>query len=234
VQGYLVQDVSLLPVSEDALLLSLDTQEENATPDQAALLGGLANYLLNEVDCGIVNVVPAYKTLLLQYDVLRVSLTDLEQLLRKWFERHSDYGFEFNGRLHTIPVFYDSRVGPDLVSLATEKSLDINALITLHTRQTYSVYAVGFQPGFAYLGYVDEQLNAARHTSFKANVAAGSVGIADRQTAIYPSDSPGGWQIIGRTPTDMWPHKKPLLRTGDLVQFVSIDEGRYLALGGVL
>lgn len=222
---------TMTAVNEDTFIVEwLLGQGELPTPELAGLIGGLANYLLEYKAQAVLNVVPAYQTLMVQYDLLNTSQIALEECIYQWLADHQPQQ-NGNGKLHAIPVFYNPEVAPDLQRICTEKSLSIDALIDLHTSQTYTVYAVGFQPGFAYLGYVSEELSLPRLTSFRPSVVKGSVGIADRQTAVYPADSPGGWQIIGRAPKEL---QHGLLRAGDQVQFVSIDKTAYLELGGDL
>ena len=123
-----------------------------------------------------------------------------------------------------IPVCYDESFAPDLQRLAAERNLPVAELICLHTGREYQVYMLGFLPGFAYMGEVEEQIAAPRKEQPEA-VKAGSVGIAGKQTGIYPLDSPGGWNIIGRTPLCLFnaQDEEPcLLRAGDRVQFYSI------------
>lgn len=103
-----------------------------------------------------------------------------------------------------IPVCYHPDLAPDLPALCRAKNMDIQTFIALHSRPAYSVYAIGFIPGFPFLGETDARIAAPRHAVPRREVAAGSVGIAGRQTGIYPKNSPGGWQIIGRTPLTLY------------------------------
>eukprot|EP01136_Pigoraptor_vietnamica_P038048 Opistho-1_new@106825 len=126
----------------------------------------------------------------------------------------------------TIPVCYDLSLAPDLVELATLHQLSVEEVIQLHTAQTYRVYMIGFLPGFAYMGSVDERIRTARKANPRTKVPAGSVGIAGEQTGIYPLDSPGGWQLIGQTPLPLFDATRTdpcLLQPGDEVQFCSIS-----------
>lgn len=136
-----------------------------------------------------------------------------------------------------LPVYYDSAVAPDLLALATYAGLSIEQLIALHTGTSYTAYANGFAPGFCYLGHVDSALAVPRHASPRAAVAAGSVAIADRQTAVYPRQSPGGWRIIGRCPLplfDAYEQPPNKINVGDTVRFYAVDRECFLSLGGIL
>ncbi|AQZ93969.1 5-oxoprolinase subunit PxpB [Halopseudomonas phragmitis] len=182
----------------------------------------------------LVDLVPSYTTLMLHYDVraldewqarelIEQALTDLQPL------EH------LGGQRHELPVWYHPSVGPDLEPLARHSGLSPNELILRHCSRDYSVFALGFAPGFAYLGLVEPQLMAPRLATPRRRVAAGSVGIAERQTAIYPLESPGGWNLLGRTPVALFDPKYQgysLLQPGDRVRFVAISHGEFLRLGG--
>ncbi|WP_420852184.1 5-oxoprolinase subunit PxpB [Paenibacillus hamazuiensis] len=132
--------------------------------------------------------------------------------------------------LFEIPVCYGGAYGPDLVEVARRCGLTEDAVVELHSRDVYKVYMVGFAPGFPYLGVVPPQLEMPRRAEPRLSVAAGSVGLAGRQTGIYPLESPGGWQIIGRTPVRLFhPLRQPpaLLRPGDRVRFVPVPEAKF-------
>ena len=129
-----------------------------------------------------------------------------------------------NNRIINIPVFYN---GEDLKDVAMQHQLTVEEVIKIHTERTYRVYMIGFLPGFAYMGKVDERIATPRHGRPRTNVPAGSVGIAGFQTGIYPLNSPGGWQLIGQTPLKIFDTKKEvpcLLKAGNIVQFVSINK----------
>jgi len=134
-----------------------------------------------------------------------------------------------------IPVCYDAEFGIDLHYMAEYHRLTINEIISLHTAIVYRVYMIGFMPGFAYMGSVDDRLATPRKNQPRLNVPAGSVGIAGSQTGIYPIDSPGGWQIIGKTPLQLFDTNRKipsLLAAGDQVQFVSIDKNEFQQING--
>ena len=136
-----------------------------------------------------------------------------------------------------LPVFYDPSVAPDLVTLADDLGMTIDALTTLHSATPYFAYATGFAPGFCYLGTLDPRLKTPRLSTPRRRVPAGAVAIADQQTAVYPCESPGGWRIIGACPVtlfDLAATPVSTLAVGDSVRFEAIDEQTYRALGGQL
>ncbi len=174
----------------------------------------------------VLECVPAYASLLVRFAAPRITASEL-----------SDFIYELTpisvaapGRhTHKLPVCYD---GPDFEDTAKRLSLDPEALIDLHTSRNYLVYQLGFRPGFAFLGDTAPALEIDRHTAPRSHVPAGSVGLAGRQTGVYPTVSPGGWRLIGRCPV-------PLLRTGtdpilfragDLVRFHQVTATEFLHL----
>lgn len=125
-----------------------------------------------------------------------------------------------------IPVCYDERFGIDLENIVSKNKISIEEIIKIHTEETYLVYCLGFLPGFAYMGKVNAAIQIARHASPRKEVQAGSVGIAGMQTGIYPMNSPGGWQIIGRTPIKIFDKDPAILgklSAGSRIQFYPID-----------
>ena len=135
---------------------------------------------------------------------------------------------DVQGRLLEIPVTYGGVHGPDLEAVAARCGISKERFITLHSQAVYRVYCLGFQPGFAYLGGLDPALEVPRLDSPRLSVPAGSVAIAGSQTAVYPTNSPGGWHIIGHTETRMFDPQSEypsLLLPGDSVRFVVLQEG---------
>lgn len=140
-----------------------------------------------------------------------------------------------SGRRHSVPVWYSAQVGPELPVIAARSGLSEAEVIALHSGRDYPVFALGFAPGFGFMGLVDERLASPRLRTPRQRVAAGSVGIAERQTAAYPAVSPGGWNLIGRTPVRLFDHDRDgysLLQPGDLVRFVPIEHAEFIAQGG--
>ncbi len=137
----------------------------------------------------------------------------------------------------TLPVYYHPEVGPDLESLSQSTGLSTTEVIQLHCSRCYFAYATGFAPGFCYLGNLDARLQYPRLSTPRPKVAAGSVAIAEQQTAVYPRSSPGGWHILGRCPTplfDLTQEPPGTLQIGHWVQFTPISRQEFLKLGGLL
>ncbi|MET0393450.1 MAG: 5-oxoprolinase subunit PxpB [Chitinophagaceae bacterium] len=186
---------------------------------------------------GMIEAVPAYSSLAVHYDPGAVyKLAPAGQTAYAWMKQQVEKrmaatmtGEKEAPRLVQVPVCYEEPFAPDIEDLAATNGLSVEELIRMHTSVPYRVYMLGFLPGFAYMGPVDERLRAPRKAS-PAQVAAGSVGIAGNQTGIYPLSSPGGWCIIGRTPLRLFDaaNETPvLLQAGDQVQFYSISRHEF-------
>ncbi len=179
----------------------------------------------------LLDLVPSYTTLMVQFDLPPGEARAL--ILRALEGVLPDTGSA--GRRHEIPVWYDASVGPELPLLAARSGLSEAEVIRLHSAREYPVFALGFAPGFGFMGLVDERLASPRLNTPRKRVAAGSVGIAERQTAAYPAVSPGGWNLIGRTPVRLFDREREgysLLQPGDRVRFVPVSRSEFVALGG--
>ena len=181
------------------------------------------------------DIIPAYASLTIVYDVvaIRKQYPSAYEWVRGELERALEIIKEdriVSVRTIQIPVCYDLSFAPDSKRLAIERKISIEKLIELHTQQTYRVYMIGFLPGFAYIGTVDDRIASPRLKKPRTHVPAGSVGIAGNQTGIYPLDSPGGWNIIGRTPVNLFNvlvADPVLLQSGDEINFFSIAKEEF-------
>jgi KipI family sensor histidine kinase inhibitor len=181
---------------------------------------------------GIRNLHPAYCSLLVKFDALRMGHDELEAILRKYLERLEEVTLPSPRHLE-IPVSYGGEFGPDLGEVAAMHGLTPEEIIELHASVEYLVYFLGFVPGYAYLGELPEALVTPRLGAPRRRVPAGSVGIAGTQTGVYPFATPGGWRLLGRTPIAMFrPDGDSLsfLSIGDRVRFVPISPGEFAAL----
>ena len=185
---------------------------------------------------GMIEAVPAYSSLTIYYDVVKVKKsfpagpghTAFESIKQQLEEKlqHPVQQNKVTQRLIKIPVCYEEEYALDIQQLSATKQISAEEIIQIHTSKNYKVYMLGFLPGFAYMGEVDERIAMPRK-SHPVNIIAGSVGIAGNQTGIYPIASPGGWQIIGRTALKLFDANKEeptLLKSGDMVQFYSITK----------
>lgn len=167
-----------------------------------------------------IDVVPGMNNLTAIFDpALQQATTMLENLAQLWENAEA---LSFPSREITIPVHYGGEYGPDLALVAQHHQLSTSEVVALHSEALYTVYFLGFQPGFAYMGGLPSQLATPRRAEPRTRVPAGSVGIGGQQTGVYPAASPGGWQLIGQTSLTLFdPQNSPptLLQAGDLVRF---------------
>jgi inhibitor of KinA len=173
---------------------------------------------------GILDLVPSYRSLLMIYDPLCISFDEIKAGIKDIWNNPDQFRLP-QPQTVKIPVVYGGEYGPDLELVAQYHNLTPREIIDFHTRPAYRVYMIGFTPGFPYLGEVPDAIATPRRETPRTLVPKGSVGIAQRQTGIYPVDSPGGWQIIGWTPVKLFdPFGKPPshLVMGDRVQFHAI------------
>ena len=179
---------------------------------------------------GIIELVPTYCALLVQYDAMVYSYSDICRILEPTLQESVTDSANELVTIVEIPTVYGGEFGPDLGFVASHNHLSEAEVVSIHSGTDYLVYMLGFIPGFTYLGGMDPRIATPRLSSPRTLIPAGSVGIAGEQTGTYPSDSPGGWQIIGRTPVTMYDMSKEqaaLLQAGDYVRYVSIDENEF-------
>ena len=189
------------------------------------------NILLKESGiAGIVETIPTYRSLLIQYDPGVISYKSLEGKLKKLLARLDSVEIPPSEVLE-VPVLYGGEeMGPDLKFVAENAKMSEEEVIKLHSEPEYLIYMLGFTPGFTYLGGLNDAIETPRLKTPRVKIPAGSVGIAGKQTGVYPIDSPGGWQLIGRTPLKMYDadREKPILpEAGQYIKFVPIDRAEF-------
>ena len=191
----------------------------------------------------LIEIVPSYTSIAVFYDPVIVHKQQEEsklpyELVRMRLEEIlsvESSGEGKNERLIEIPVCYGGELGPDLSFVAQHNQLSEEEVIELHSSGEYLVYMLGFAPGFPYIGGMNKKIAAPRKETPRLSIPARSVGIAGEQTGIYPIETPGGWQLIGRTPKELFlPDENPpaLLQAGDRISFKPISYEEYLSLGG--
>ena len=209
---------------------------EQTSAAVSAQIQAAVDNILGSMAHSIIDLVPSYASLLVIFDLNRSDPYAIKQGLRLALA-NLDATDAAAGDLVTLPVYYSLESGPDLEVIAERGNISVEDVIDIHQQQEYRVYAIGFAPGFAYLGEVDERIAAPRLATPRQKVPRGAVAIADRQTAVYPAVSPGGWNLIGRCPTRMFdPASDPSMpvKVGDRIRFSAIDRERYLEMGGEL
>ncbi|WP_188008614.1 5-oxoprolinase subunit PxpB [Grimontia hollisae] len=186
----------------------------------------------------VTDMIPSYNSMLVGFDLNRTDRFDIIKRIRLALESStSEINDRSDNQVVEIPVYYGEEVALDMPDVCEKTGLDSASVIKLHSQREYRVYAIGFSPGFAYLGSLDDAIVVPRKSTPRLKVPTGSVGLADNQTAIYPSSTPGGWQIIGRTPLNMvdWDSDSlAKVNVGNRVKFCPIDREEFLKQGGVL
>ncbi len=229
---------TIFPLGDSALTINFGNTINEGINDEV-----IARYhqLNKNTIPGIIELIPAYSSLTVCYDPIEIHKhssnhqTVFEWLKSKLEEKCSQPVFvnQQQEKLVRIPVCYEEEFAPNLALLSVKNKISIEEIIQIHTAQIYKIYMLGFLPGFSYMGEVDDRIACPRKTQPVATTA-GSIGIAGKQTGIYPLDSPGGWQIIGRTPLkvfDAGRDEPVLLKAGDRVQFYEISKNEFLAIG---
>jgi inhibitor of KinA len=219
----------VLPAGDQALLVEVG---EGIDEGVNRAVHRLAVAVRRQSIAGVLDLVPTYRSLLVCYDPLAIALRDLEHRVSALFRTLDTIDLP-EPRTVEIRVCYGGEYGPDLAFVAECNELTAEEVVDLHSSGRYTVYMMGFSPGFAYLGGMSPRIAAPRLATPRTSIPAGSVGIAREQTGIYPVESPGGWQLIGRTPLRLFdPRREPptLLEPGDVIRFVRIGEEEFLEL----
>ncbi len=217
------------PASDQSLLITFGTEISRIAHQQVMKLVRL---LQSEPVASVRNLHPAYGSLLVKFDALRISHDEVEATLREYLARLEDVKLP-ELRHVEIPVCYGGEYGPDLDEVGVLHGMTAEQAVELHASVEYLVYFLGFVPGFAYLGELLKELVTPRLAMPRRRVPAGSVGIAGNQTGVYPFATPGGWRLIGRTPVAMFRADREglsLLSIGDRVRFTPISAERFAAL----
>lgn len=234
-------DFKIKPLGETGLLVKFG---DNINPDVHHKIQNLANYLEKNSFIGMQEYVISYTSLAVYYNpfIIRRNFTAyrdksasqiVSQLLTKYIEETSQTT-PLQPNVIKIPVCYGGEYGPDLDFVAKHNNLSVDEVIKIHTTPDYLVYMIGFCPGFPYLGGMDERIATPRRTTPRLSIPARSIGIAGNQTGGYPISTPGGWQIIGRTPIEMFnldnQPSPSLLHAGDIVNFYAVSPEEYTSL----
>ncbi len=225
------QSPTYLPAGDQTLVVELG---DAISPE----INGRVHELMRAIEsrdlAGVVDLVPTYRSLMVQYDPAKVSLSELQMALSEIEPAAGEGAAEGSSVVH-VPALYGGEYGPDLDSVAEHAGLSPEEVVAVHSGTDYLVYMMGFTPGFPYLGGLPEQLVTPRLSTPRSEIPAGSVGIAESQTGVYPISSPGGWRLIGRTPLRLFDAESEppsLIAAGDYVRFVPLDgEEDYASIG---
>lgn len=230
-------EINIRPLGDSALVVKFGNEISPLIHKQVIQLVEIVE---KEPFDGFIEAVPSYTNVTIFYNPVTVYYSYQQESKKTLFEvvgtfiesyinKISD-STVFEHRLVEIPVIYGGQFGPDLEYVAKSNHISIEEVINIHSENEYLVYMIGFAPGFPFLGGMDEKIATPRKKSPRPSIPSGSVGIAGKQTGVYPFETPGGWQIIGRTPLELFlPNMSPptRLQSGDKVRFIPITQEEY-------
>lgn len=221
-----MQKVKILTAGDSSLLIQFDSIID---PAVNARIAATVQLMREQQIEGVVDIIPAFCSLLINYDPRVISYDEMKTRMEKILSVEVAAG-ERRKKIYEIPVCYGGEYGPDLNTIAEHAGLTPAEVIDIHTSADYLIYMLGFLPGFTYLGGLDERIHTPRLANPRVRIPAGSVGIGGSQTGIYPMDSPGGWQLMGMTPVKTYDPNREipiLVEAGDYIRFVAVDEQEY-------
>lgn len=219
--------MKFLKAGDSALIIELGNE---ISPIINYNLKKITDYLDSLNHKGIKDLLPTYRSIIVYYDPFIISFEELKEIVEKNCQINNSDVIKIKKEIVEIPVLYGGEYGPDIENIAAHNNLTIDEVISIHTSKEYLVYMLGFTPGFPYLGGMDKKIATPRLKTPRTKIPGGSVGIAGEQTGVYPIESPGGWQLLGRTPLKLFDqeNEKPfLLKAGEYIKFVSISEKEY-------
>lgn len=214
-------------INEQSIMIKFEPQID---PETFKKVQQIVKYLEQQNLEAITEIVPSYRAVMIHFDQTKINAKELIDTLNLDHLDIDNIEISESSKVVRIPVVYGGEYGPDLETVAEHNQLSTDEVIKLHTEPTYLIYMLGFMPGFPYLGGLDERLYTPRRDEPRVRIDAGSVGIANNQTGLYPQDSPGGWQIIGRTPLDVFDlNREPMIlyAADDNIQFYEISENDF-------
>lgn len=221
-----MEGIRFLPAGDSSIVMEFG---QDISPQINARIRSMLRSLEKAQKKYLREVIPTYRSLLILYDPLQISYSKLRDELQE-MALLIDNEKSPEIRIVEVPVAYGGEYGPDLDDVAEYSKCSPEEVISIHTSRDYLIYMLGFTPGFAYMGGMDERIATPRLSQPRTKIPAGSAGIAGSQTGIYPIDSPGGWRLIGRTPLKLYnPLADPpvLLKAGDYVRFIQISPEEY-------
>ena len=223
--------ISINDASENSIIVYFGSETSDSISNQ---INAFCIHMKTNYQTYIIDLISSYASVLLIFDVPNISHSEIKRIVRaslaKLEKSSKKSGVSEEKQVITLPVLYGGENGPDLSTIAKNAGISEREVISIHESKPYLVYAIGFAPGFAYLGEVDPKIATPRLETPRQTVPKGAVAIADKQTAVYPAESPGGWNIIGICPIPMFNSlSAPYMpvSVGDTVKFESIDENQF-------
>lgn len=226
-----MQNVKIMTAGDSSILIQFGNSID---PDINARIAATVQLMKEQHIEGVVDIIPAFCSLLINYDPRVISYDEMKTRMEKILSVEIAAGAR-KKKVHEIPVCYGGEFGPDLPTIAEHAGLSEQEVIDIHSSTDYLIYMLGFLPGFTYLGGLDERIHTPRLANPRIRIPAGSVGIGGSQTGIYPMDSPGGWQLMGMTPVKTYDPDREvpiLVEAGDYIRFVPVDRAEYDRIKG--
>ena len=214
------------PMGDRGILISF---EQKISPDISSKIHLFTKKLDAEANPAIVEIIPAYATVCVVYEPMLMDYESVKNYLSGFLDDLNDAG-SISATVFEIPVLYNEETGPDMNFVSEHSGLSAGEIISIHTSREYLIYMLGFAPGFPYLGGMDERIAAPRLKVPRQKITPGSVGIAGSQTGMYSIESPGGWQLIGRTPVKLYDHERTpsvYYSAGDYIKYRAVDEDEF-------
>lgn len=221
-----MQNIKILTAGDASILVEFGKE---INPEINRKIAATVQLMREQHIEGVVDVIPSFCALLINYDPRVIGYEEIKGRIRDLLKVEIKAGAE-RKKIFEIPVCYGGDFGPDIQTIAEHAGLTEAEVIDIHSSRDYLIYMLGFLPGFCYLGGLDERIFTPRLASPRIKIDAGSVGIGGSQTGIYPLDSPGGWQLMGKTPVKTYDPDREipiLVEAGDYIRFVPIDEEEF-------
>lgn len=221
-----MQNIRFLTAGDSSLLIEFG---DEISPEINKKITATVQLMKAQQIEGVVDLIPAFCSLLINYDPRIITYESLQKRMEHLVKLDVT-AEQASKKVIEIPVCYGGEYGPDIENIAEHAGLTVEEVIKIHSSRDYLIYMLGFLPGFAYLGGLEECLHTPRLANPRIKINAGSVGIGGSQTGIYPLDSPGGWQLLGMTPVTVYDplREVPILyEAGEYIRFVPVDEAEY-------
>ena len=221
-----MSEIRILTAGDSSLLIEFGKE---ISPDINKRISATVQLMKEQHIEGVVDVIPAFASLLINYDPRVITYAALVKRMKHLLKVDAKVEKEVK-RIFEIPVCYGGEFGPDLANIAKHAGLSEQEVIDIHSSRDYLIYMLGFLPGFCYLGGLDERIFTPRLVNPRIRIEAGSVGIGGSQTGIYPLESPGGWQLMGKTPVKTYDPEREtpiLVEAGDYIRFIPVDRAEY-------
>lgn len=215
--------ITICPVGDSAIKVNFAGE---ISPELNAAIRAYCRGLEEASIFGVIEWVPAFNSVTVYYRPKQIGYNFLAEKLDNLCDLPDDKT-KMKSRIVRVPVLYGGKYGPDLQRVAELNQLEKEEVIDIHQNQEYLVYMIGFLPGFPYLGGLDKRIAAPRLEQPRREIFAGAVGIANEQTGIYPVTSPGGWNIIGKTPLLLFDQSEFLFQAGDYIKFYRVNEDEF-------